>query len=872
MVQDVLSSQDQNAIVLFGQRRIGKTSILLQLRRRLPSPPFRPVYFVLMDQARKPLGTVLYDLAATLTTEAGLPPPRKEDFTPTGEYFQEKFLPILYQSLGTGFRPIFLLDEFDVLDVTAEEKLDPTAAARTFFPYLRRLMESQPRLAFIFVVGRKVEDLAQEFMAAFKAARHKRISVLDDESARQLIGLAVRDGSLHFTEPAIDRLLSLTAKHPLYLQLMCQLIFDRAYAAAPLDTPAVDVADVDAVIPKTMEAGENFFEWVWGGLPPAERVIFSAVAGATFDKPLITEDELASILQRHGIRILIRELELAPKTLIDWEMLRRADGGYSFFIELMRRWVAERKPLPKVKDELDRVNPIADQQYQLGHTFYRLGQLNEALAPLQAALQVNPNHLKARLLLGEALREQGAVDAAVQQLEEAFRYDPDGARYPLVRALLAQGETVEKVGREDDGLSIYARVLEISPTEQVARDRRQVILVARGDRALQNNDFDGAIAAYRQVGADQKVAAVLGVQRKRAVEALVEEVKLLLKREEWDKAADVFRRLIELNPDDKRYSKGLARVEREQTMARRYAEGLGAMQQRKWAEAQRAFADVIYLRPDYKDVADQLVSANYQLNTERKEIEADLARNDQKRTGASTQQAFTNSIGMEFVIIPAGAFTMGDEGGDIYEKPLHNVNISQSFCLQTTEVSQGQWKKVMGDNPSRFNQCGDDCPVENVSWNYVQGFIEKLNEFEKTKAYRLPTEAEWEYACRARTNTEYSFGDDATKLGEYAWYSGNSESETHSVATRKPNAWGLYDMHGNVWEWVEDDWHESYNGAPDDGSAWIDNPRGSSRVLRGGGWGNHALICRSAKRLGDRPDSRFGIVGFRLSRSAAIIP
>ena len=441
----------------------------------------------------------------------------------------------------------------------------------------------------------------------------------------QLVGLAERDGSLHFTAPAVDRLLSLTARHPLYTQLMCQLLFDRAYTASPPDSPTVDVADIDAVIPKALEAGEHFFEWVWGGLPPAERVIFSAVAGATIEKPLITEDELASILQRHGIRILIRELELAPKTLIDWEMLRRTDGGYSFFIELMRRWVAERKPLPKVKDELDRVNPIAEQQYQLGHTFYRLGQLKEAIAPLQAALQGNPNHLKARLLLGEALREQGEVDAAVQKLEEAFCYDSDAARYPLVRALLAQGEMVEKAGREDDALSIYSRVDEISPNERVTRDRRQAIFIARGDRSLQANDFDGAIAAYREVGADQKVAAVLGVQRKRALEASAAEVESLLQREEMDKAAEVYRRLIELDPEDKRWSAGLARVEQERVIARRYAEGLGAMQQSKWAEAQRAFADVVYYRPDFKEAAERVAAATRQAKAERERLKAQEA-------------------------------------------------------------------------------------------------------------------------------------------------------------------------------------------------------------------------------------------------------
>jgi tetratricopeptide (TPR) repeat protein len=701
VVHDTLASQDQNAIVLFGQRRIGKTSILRQLRRRLPSPPIYTVYFDLMDQARKPLGSVLYELAATVAAEVGLPALREADFLPAGDYFHEQFLPSLYQRLGADIRPVFLFDEFDVLDVAAEEKLDPTAAARTFFPYLRRLMESQPRLAFVFVVGRKVEDLAHDFMAAFKGAHHKRISVLDDESARQLVGLAEREGSLHFDVAAVDHLLSLTARHPLYTQLMCQLLFDRAYAAAPSATPTIDVADVEAVIPRMLEAGEHFFEWVWGGLPPAERVIFSGIAGATIEKAVITEDELAAILHRHGIRILIRELELAPKTLVEWEMLRQIDGGYSFFIEIMRRWVAERKPLPKVKDELDRVNPIADQQYQLGHSYYSIKDLRRAVSQLQDALQVNPNHLKARLLLGEALREQGAVDAAVQQLEEAYRYDSDAARYPLVRALLARGEELERGANEDEALGTYAHVLEISNNESVARERRQGILLARGDKALQANEFLAAITAYGEAGAEQKVVAALALQRKHALEQSTTEIEPLLEREQWDKAAEVYQRLNELDPEDPSWREGLQRVEQERLVAQRYAEGLGVMQQHKWQDAQRAFVEVVGVRPDYKEAAAQLAIATRELKAERELTKVQKARTTRatfkwsRGPNLCVWWAMTSAIGWALAdalpaILPAGftsdwkQLTSGAIAGTI-------AGVMQWLVLRHHMISGGKW-------------------------------------------------------------------------------------------------------------------------------------------------------------------------------------
>ncbi|MCI0565149.1 MAG: formylglycine-generating enzyme family protein, partial [Nitrososphaera sp.] len=165
---------------------------------------------------------------------------------------------------------------------------------------------------------------------------------------------------------------------------------------------------------------------------------------------------------------------------------------------------------------------------------------------------------------------------------------------------------------------------------------------------------------------------------------------------------------------------------------------------------------------------------------------------------------------------------------------------------------------VMGKNPSHFK--GDPAlPVENVTWNDAKEFCEKLTKMTGLD-YRLPTEAEWEYACRAGTTGDYG-GD----LDVMAWYSKNSGVKTHPVGQKNPNAWGLHDMHGNVWEWCEDDWNDSYASAPTDGRAWVDMPsRGSFRVLRGGSWCSHDVYCRSAFRILDAPGHRLAGVGFRL--------
>src|SRR5262249_24141391 len=165
-------------------------------------------------------------------------------------------------------------------------------------------------------------------------------------------------------------------------------------------------------------------------------------------------------------------------------------------------------------------------------------------------------------------------------------------------------------------------------------------------------------------------------------------------------------------------------------------------------------------------------------------------------------------LDMPFFRTPGGEFLMGSADGYGDERPVHTVRISQPFYLGQYAVTQGQWQAVMGSNPSQFT--GDpNRPVETVSWEDVQEFIRRLHAREGGATYRLPTEAEWEYAARAGSTTAYGFGDDPRQLSEYAWYSENAGRQTHPVGQLKPNAWGLYDMHGNVWEWVQD-WYGPY--------------------------------------------------------------
>ena len=245
---------------------------------------------------------------------------------------------------------------------------------------------------------------------------------------------------------------------------------------------------------------------------------------------------------------------------------------------------------------------------------------------------------------------------------------------------------------------------------------------------------------------------------------------------------------------------------------------------------------------------------------------------------AEAAKSLTNSVGMEFVRIPSGKFQMGspdsEAGRHAQEGPVHEVVITKDYYLAKTEVTQAQWEKVMGGATWKENEnfkmegaygLGPDHPVYYVSWEEAQLFLKKLNELETGKVYRLPTEAEWEYAARAGTNSAYSFGDDSKELNAYAWTEKNSKESSQATAQKQPNPWGLYDIYGNVWEWVLDKDGEGDDTYPD--TPQVDPTgakEGEGYRKRGGSFRKDASYCRSATRGANGPDVREDDLGFRV--------
>lgn len=262
-------------------------------------------------------------------------------------------------------------------------------------------------------------------------------------------------------------------------------------------------------------------------------------------------------------------------------------------------------------------------------------------------------------------------------------------------------------------------------------------------------------------------------------------------------------------------------------------------------------------------------------------------------SSAQPPEEITNSIGMKLKLIPKGTFSMGSppsEQGSHDDESLHQVTITQDYYLSVYEVTQAQYKTITGKNPSYFQgkvierhpQTGRvekeisidsaNYPVEQVTWDDAVDFCKRLSDLPQEKqagrVYKLPTEAQWEYACRAGSQTAFDFGPEANSLGNHAWFVMNSNGRTHAVGEKQPNAWGLYDMHGNVWEWCSD-WFGDYPKASVSDPAGVKD--GTYRILRGGSWDYAAAYCRSANRNGLGPSSRYNDFGFRVALSSAVV-
>jgi tetratricopeptide (TPR) repeat protein len=421
-VRDTLNPPQQRVVVLYGQRRIGKTSVLYELARRL-SDEYHPVYFDLMGQANRPLTQALHELANTIGDSLNFDPPDSFD---DPRQFRE-FLAAADDLLPDGKPLLLLLDEFDDL---SDDEARADAAAHTLFEYLRDLLNIQLPVVFVFVVGRRLTELPQNFQSILKQAPSRRVAFLQEEDAKELITKPAEE-HLQFAESAVQAIYDLTSGHPYFTQLICFELFRLGLSR---DNKQVGARDVTAVLDSALETGKGGLAWFWDALPLAERFVMSAIAEISGPHNTASIDDVRQLLSRYDLRFLGMEITDAPNLLVQWEILHETPTGYQFAVDLVRRWILVEHPLGQAKREIENLVPRANRYFANAREAHQTGDIDEAIADYQRALQANPNHLRAQLGLAQALGEQGDLLAAHDAYKRAYEMDQASCRDGLARS------------------------------------------------------------------------------------------------------------------------------------------------------------------------------------------------------------------------------------------------------------------------------------------------------------------------------------------------------------------------------------------------------------------------------------------------------
>jgi tetratricopeptide (TPR) repeat protein len=476
---------------------------------------------------------------------------------------------------------VLLFDEFDVLDKPSEGQ-----AGVAFFPYLRDLLSLDSWLQFIFVIGRRPEELSSLTISVFKGVKSYPVSLMSALETVNLVKLAERNNTLLWPDESCGHIYSLTGGHPFLTQQVCQQIWEQAYESDPAEPPAITITDIETAVPVALREATNALEWLWDGLKPAERVVASALAGA--GPQAISQEELNQRLLDSGVRILIGELQDAPRVLQQWDLIAPVDGGYRFRVELLRHWIAERKPLARVQEEIDRIKPVADNLFQAGYNLYQSGQLDQAIPLLRQAIGFNPNHLRANQILAEILLAQGELTEARQILETLFQYQPSAARPRLVQTILRQAQDAKN---DEERLALYERVLQLEPTRPEAAEERRNLWQKRGDEALAADDLEVASDAYRRANLPQMIIVVGLKQIRKFDEQGKYQAALELARQLYVDYPEVLDDLLDLDS-----------LERKTRLDNLCYQVLNALQAGDWRAAKKLLLEVIHLKPNYREL------------------------------------------------------------------------------------------------------------------------------------------------------------------------------------------------------------------------------------------------------------------------------
>ncbi len=553
-------------LVIHGQRRVGKTSVLKQLGNRLPEK-YIPVFFDLQGRTRTTLDRFLWWLAREIVRvlkqerDISVPAPEKEVFTDDPEYFEIHFLPSLRPVLGE--RSLLLtFDEFDNLE-ESEVKED---LARPLIDYLRRMMGEQG-LNFIFSIGssgRKLENMQASYTEFFKTALYKKISFLSKE---QTFGLVTRpvEGLLEYEREAVERIYRLASGHPYFTQLTCHEVFSLCQRTGEL---RIREADVESVLDDVVERGTVNLKFTWDEASDIEKWSLAALAHAPdrLDNPA-----LAEFLRKQRVRFSDSDLTSGVLRLREKDILTEENH---FVIHLLKLWLKMNRSLEQAREELTEVNPIANRYIEIGLEFHDSGQYDKAIENFREALAVAPEHIQAQVNTALSYMAQKNLDQAVVEFEKALAIDDEDvtARSGLCGAHLALGEAAREKGKIKDAVLSYQKVLSINAEHTEARQRMAEISRQRAEKALTEGRDEEALSAFSEALKFTPEDEALSTRYEQAkVEKRTKVlVSLLAKAEKeqsarnWGAALSILNNALELDPESEKARTRLAAVQAEQ--------------------------------------------------------------------------------------------------------------------------------------------------------------------------------------------------------------------------------------------------------------------------------------------------------------------
>jgi tetratricopeptide (TPR) repeat protein len=498
-VRTSLLAERRTPILLYGQRRIGKTSILRQIPNHLP-PELACVYYDLQGKASMSLDQVLYGLARAITDILKIPRPPREEATE--ENFVADFLPRAIAALDNRpERLVLLFDEFDVIDEPVTGK---NVDARGFIGFLGNLVNIEPRIGFILVVGRKTEELSEEFNSTLlKGSVQKKIVLLNKEQATRLVHKPSQ-GYLHFTDDALERIYSLAAGQPFCTQVLCYIIWAVHVREGPTFPIKVAAGQVDDALLPAIEFGTLGLNWIFDGLTSAAHRLFLSALAEVAD-PIACEgaplSKAESALTRRHIALNTVEFNSAPRELERWDVIKSdSQGLLRFVVPMVGAWIQRERSLDRLEKDVRYANPRAYNYYELAVEAHGQQDLGRAILDYKRALVANPLFLEAQKGLATALgqrRQAGDLDAAVEAFERVLEIDPESSRDPLVQVL---AESIEYDASEPDKLPAkYARLSQLDP-EGPMQSRTTRLLRDRAASLMELGSFKEAAKVFEVIG------------------------------------------------------------------------------------------------------------------------------------------------------------------------------------------------------------------------------------------------------------------------------------------------------------------------------------------------------------------------------------